>query len=528
MSIKGYLCLVLHAHLPFVRHPEYDDFLEEDWLYEAITETYIPLIEMMESLVNDGINFRLTMSLTPTLCAMFTDSLLQSRYIKYIIKLMELSEKEVIRLKNQSPFYETALMYRDKFKKAYSIFEEKYDRNLLKAFSLLQETGKLEIITSGASHGFLPLFLNPRSRRAQIRISTKDFTNKLGIKPKGMWLPECAYLPGDDYFMKEEGIRYFFTDTHGILYGTPRPRYAVFAPIYCPSGVAAFGRDVESSLQVWSAQIGYPGDYRYREFYRDTGFDLDYEYIKPYLHSDGIRRNVGIKYYKITGKVPLAKKQPYIYSEAIKTASTHAGNFMFNREKQIEYLYETLKKKPIIVAPYDAELFGHWWYEGPDFLNFLFRKIHYDQKTIRVITPSEYLNENPVNQVITPSLSSWGNKGYFEVWLNGNNDWIYRHLHKMADRMEEIADRNPRSTGLKKRALNQLARELLLAQSSDWAFIMSTQTMAPYAIRRTQQHIWHFNQLYEQIKNNKIDGKWLEYLEWKNNIFPDMDYRVYL
>ena len=184
--------------------------------------------------------------------------------------------------------------------------------------------------------------------------------------------------------MKEEGIRYFMVDTHGILHGTPRPKYGVFAPVYCKSGVAAFGRDMESSKAVWSAVEGYPGDYNYREFYRDIGFDLDYDYIRPYIHVDGTRINTGIKYHRITGSVDLAFKQPYVRQWAMDKAAEHAGNFMFNREKQIEHLYGYLGKKPIIVSPYDAELFGHWWYEGPEWLNFLMRKIHYDQKTIKL------------------------------------------------------------------------------------------------------------------------------------------------
>jgi len=525
---KGYLCLVLHAHLPFVRHPEHEDFLEEDWLYEALTETYVPLVGVFDKLINDGVDFRLTFSISPTLAAMFSDPLLQQRYLHHLYKLIELTDKEQVRVKNHPEFHEAARMYYDKLRETRFIFEEKYNGNLLNAFRKFQDLGKIEVITSCATHGFLPLMISRRAVRAQVRIAVRDYQLKFGRRPKGIWLSECAYNPGDDEILKEEELRFFFLDTHGIIYGTPRPRYAVFAPVYCPSGVAAFGRDVESSLQVWSSETGYPGDFRYREFYRDVGYDLDYDYIRPYLHSDGIRRNVGIKYYKITGKVGLGEKEPYRPKEGLEVAAEHAGNFMFNREKQVEYLYDFMGRKPIIVAPYDAELFGHWWYEGPDFLNFLFRKIYYDQTTLRPINPSEYLNENPRNQVITPSMSSWGDKGYNEVWLNGNNDWIYRHLHKATERMLEIAEGNPQARGLKRRALNQAARELLLAQASDWAFIMTTGRMVEYAEKRTRNHIHHFNRLYEEIKNNGIDENHLNDLEYRDNVFPEMDYRAYL
>ncbi|HUI67253.1 MAG TPA: 1,4-alpha-glucan branching protein domain-containing protein [Nitrospirota bacterium] len=523
---KGYLALVLHSHLPFVRHPEYDQFLEEDWLYEAITETYIPLINVFDGLVNDGVDFRITMSLTPTLIAMLTDPLLQHRYIRHISKLIELAEKEIDRTKNQPEFNPIARMYLEMFRNARSVFEEKYGRNLVSAFKKFQDLGKLEIITCGATHGFLPLMVNPKAVRAQIMLAVQHHEKHLGRAPKGIWLPECGYYEGLDEILKEAGIRYFFTDSHGIFHASPRPKYGVYAPIYCRSGVAAFGRDIESSKQVWSSIEGYPGDYNYREFYRDVGFDLDYDYIRPYIHPDGVRVNLGIKYYKITGTSN--HKDPYIRQWALERAAAHAGNFLFNREKQVEWLSGILNdRKPIIVAPYDAELYGHWWFEGPDWINFLLRKAAFDQKTVRMITAPEYLAENPRCQIAAPSTSSWGYKGYAEVWLDGSNDWIYRHLHKAADRMVELAQSYAGAQGLLRRALNQAARELLLAQSSDWAFILKTGSHVEYAVKRTKEHVLRFTKLYDDIKTNHIDEGWLGDIEYKDNLFPDIDYAVY-
>jgi len=525
---KGYLALVLHAHLPYVRHPEHEDFLEEDWFYEAITETYIPLLKVFEGLVNDGVDFRLTMSLTPTLASMMTDPLLQERYLLHLDKLIELSYREMDRTRWQPEFHELAKMYNQEFIQSRAVFESKYGRNLVSAFKKFQDLGKLEIITCASTHGFLPLMeINPNAVRAQVRIAVAHYEKLFGRRPRGIWLPECAYQPGHDEILKEEGIRYFMVDTHGILHGTPRPKYGVFAPVYCKSGVAAFGRDMESSKAVWSAVEGYPGDNNYREFYRDIGFDLDYDYIRPYIHVDGTRINTGIKYHRITGRVDLAFKQPYVRQWAIDKAAEQAGNFMFNREKQIEHLFGYLDKKPIIISPYDAELFGHWWYEGPEWLNFLMRKIHYDQKVIKLITPSEYLDWFPRNQIVTPSMSSWGWKGYSEVWLEGSNDWIYRHLHKAADRMVELAQAYSNTDGVLRRALNQAARELLLAQSSDWAFIFKTGTSPSYAYKRTKDHLERFTKLYDSIKSSSIDVPWLADIEYKDNIFPDIDYRVY-
>ena len=523
---KGYLSLVLHGHLPFVRHPEHEAFLEEDWLYEAITETYLPLIWVFEKLIDDRVDFRLTMTLSPSLISMLSDELLQGRYIRHINKLIELSDKEVYRTKTDAQFNNLAHMYRNNFSRCRDTFE-KYQRNIVMAFKNFQDLGKLEIITCGATHGYFPLMdVCRESVRAQVKVAVSHYESVFGRKPRGIWLPECGYYPGHDEILKEAGIRYFFTDSHGILHGSPRPKYGVFAPVYCKgSQVACFGRDLESSKQVWSSIEGYPGDYNYREFYRDIGFDLDYDYIKPYIHPDGVRINTGIKYYRITGTGN--HKEPYVADWAREKAADHAGNFMFNRQKQVEYLYDLMQKKPLIISPYDAELYGHWWYEGPEWLNFLIRKIACDQDTIRMITPSEYLDENPRNQVITPSMSSWGYKGYSEMWLQGSNDWIYRHLHAASDRMTELTRSHPNINGVTKRALNQALRELLLAQSSDWAFILGTGTHTDYAIKRTKDHLLRFNRLYDQIKTNSVDQNWLSDIEYKDNIFPNIDYKVH-
>ncbi|NLZ43760.1 MAG: DUF1957 domain-containing protein [Clostridia bacterium] len=522
---KGYLALVLHAHLPYIRHPEHERFLEEDWLYEAITETYIPLLRVFERLAEDGVKYRLTVSLTPTLAAMFSDPLLQDRYLRHIERLIELAEKEVARTSWLPEFHALARMYLEIFTTSRWYFLERCGKNLINPFRKLQEEGFLEIITCGATHGYLPLMLHREGVRAQVHYATEYHTRLFGRPPRGIWLPECGYNPGDDEILRDYGLRFFFTDAHGVLHASPRPKYGVFAPVYCPSGVAAFGRDLESSKQVWSAREGYPGDYDYREFYRDIGFDLEYDYIRPYIHPNGTRINTGIKYYRVTG--PTHDKQPYIPAHAREKAAIHAGNFMFNRTKQIEYLASILDRRPIVVSPYDAELFGHWWFEGPQWLDFLIRKIYYDQKEIKLITPGDYLEIYPKNQVSLPSLSSWGYKGFNEVWLEGSNDWIYRHLHQITRRMTELARSFPDASGNLRRALNQAAREVLLAQSSDWAFIMKTGTTVEYAVKRTKDHIGRFLRLYDEIISGRINEDFLRDLEEKDNLFPDLDYRVY-
>jgi 1,4-alpha-glucan branching enzyme len=525
----GYLALVLHAHLPFVRHPEAPNFtvMEEDWFFEAITETYVPLLLVFERLLRDGIDFRITLSMSPTLLAMLTDDLLKERYAQKIDKLIELSEREVDRTgRSDWSFHHLAQMYRHRFHEIRDCWR-RYDGDLVRAFRAIQDAGKIEVITCTATHPFFPLLdRNWAAFRAQVNTAASLYEKLFGRRTQGMWLGECGYVPGIDELLREEGIRYFFVDTHGVLFSEPRPIYGVHAPIYCRSGVAAFGRDVESSRQVWSSKEGYPGDPNYRDFYRDVGFDLSADYIGPYIHPDGYRMFTGVKYFSITHE-KLHDKRPYDPHVAYLRAAEHAGNFLLNREKQVESLRANMDRKPIVVSPYDAELFGHWWYEGPMFLELLFRKMQYDQAMLAPVTPSGYLNEYPTNQVATPCMSSWGEKGYGEFWCNDTNAWVYRHLHKMAERMVELAQKYPVAEGAKLRALKQAAREVMLAQGSDWAFIMKTGSMVPYATKRTNEHITRFDRLYKDLLVDTVDEPYLAEIERRDNLFPDVDYRVY-
>ena len=523
--MPGYLSLVLHAHLPFVRHPEHERFLEENWLFEAITETYVPLLQMLERWRQDAMDAPLTLTLTPTLCSMLLDPLLQHRYARHLDELIELAEKEILRTHWEAPFHELAQFYCLRFK-AIRDFYRAHGGNLVGAFRQFQDLGRLEIITSAATHALLPLLAShPPSLRAQILTGRDHYRACFGRDPRGIWLPECAYAEGVETVLKEANIRWFITDTHGILYARPRPRYAIFAPVITPNGVAAFGRDLDSAKQVWSRSEGYPGDFRYRDFYRDIGFDLDFDYVKPYLPSSQHRGFTGIKYYRVSGGS--GEKQVYDRNAAIRAADEHAGNFLAARIAQMERAAAILDRPPIVISPYDAELFGHWWYEGPEFLDYFMRKAYYDQKTFVLSTPERYLQRHPRNTVAMPAASSWGEAGYWGVWLNEKNEWIYPHLNIAQDRMTDLARRFPHPDALQDRALKQAARELLLAQASDWPFILRTGTSPEYARRRVKDHLLRFSKIYEQLGNSKVDEPWLENVEAKDNIFPEVNFRYW-
>ena len=523
--MSSHLALILHAHLPFVRHPEHEHFLEEDWLFEAITETYIPLLQMMQRLGNDNVPFKLTMSLTPTLCAMLQDELLRERYVRHLDLLIDLAARERERNRDQPELAELSDFYFELFSASRHFFVDEWKCDLLAAFRQLRDAGALDIIGCAATHGLLPLIQqqSTAAARAQVLIGRDAYVDLFHVDPTGSWLPECAFAPGVEMILQEANVRWFVLDAHGLLFGNPQPRHAIYAPCYTPAGPAAFARDRDSSRQVWSAEEGYPGDPAYREFYRDVGFDLPLEHLGPVAR--GIRKFSGVKYHRITGGK--TDKQLYDRAEAEKAADAHAAHFLEQRRIQFRQL-AGVDVDPIVVAPFDAELFGHWWFEGPRFLELFIRKAAFDQREFRLTTPGEYLATHPTQQTIEPAASSWGDKGHLEVWIDKNNSWIYPHLHVAAARITKLANAHQTDASeLDDRVLKQLARELLLAQSSDWAFLMRTGTAREYATQRTIDHLNRFNKLHDQFGAGQLDEKFLADCEWRDNLFPNLNWKYY-
>ncbi|MGR9071750.1 MAG: glycoside hydrolase family 57 protein [Gammaproteobacteria bacterium] len=523
---KGYLCIILHAHLPFVRHPEHESFFEENWLFEAITECYVPLVNVLDRLFAEGIDYRLTISFSPPLLSMLRDEFLQTRYLSYLGKLIELSEKEIERTRNQPEHHNLARLYRRFFGKTLETYRDLYRCDLPAAFKKHQDAGKLELITSAATHGFLPLLsISETAVSNQIRIGVETFTSNLGCAPAGFWLPECGYYPGLEKVLNNAGIKYFFTEAHGVLHASRRPRHGVYAPLDCGNGVAAFARDPDSSHQVWSSHHGYPGDYDYREFYSDIGFELDLDYISPYILDEKIRINTGIKYHRVTGGD--SPKEIYRPEKAREKARLHARDFIDKNLQKIARLAGEMDRPPVVVAPFDAELFGHWWFEGPLWLEHVLRLAAENREHIEAVSCSDYLSRIPTLQMATPSASTWGEQGYSSYWLNETNDWIYPLLHKAGANMEKLAYdfKNNTLDSLQERALNQAARSLLLAQASDWPFIMKSGTTIEYAKKRITDHLSRFNYLQDSLRKNRIDERYLIALEVMDNIFPDIDFR---
>jgi len=532
---KGCWALVLHQHLPFVRHPEYDVSLEEQWFFEAVASVYTQLLHRLWKLARDRVDFRLTVSLTPPLLSMMQDPLLKMRAARHIDTCLALARREAEN-SHGKPWHDTAWQTVHRFEVAKEVFEA-YSGDLTRGYRDFQDAGKLEIITCPATHMILPLFSHlPETVRAQIQTACRQYERVFGRWPRGMWLAENAFTPGLDEALAAEGIQWFLLNDKAVLEGDTRPFFGASEPVVTPAGLAAFPVDPHTRDRIWSREAGYPGHPNYKEWYRDLGYEADWDYLPSYFRTANVRRNTGIKYYRITGKkVDLGDKAYYVPAWAEETVHEQAGQFVFERGAQANHdRNRSGGRTGCRVSAYDAELYGHWWEEGPAFLESVFRKMLYDQSEVRPVTPGEYLSEQPHHQQLVPNAGSWGKGDYFQTWVEERayqpNVWVFRHLYRLSSRMSDLATRHrDEHDPLRRRALNQAARELFLAGASDWGFLISTGQAVRYSELQIIRHVDRAKELMRQVEAGRVEESYLALLEDADTIFPlaDMDYRVF-
>ncbi|MGI9114395.1 MAG: DUF1957 domain-containing protein [Chthoniobacterales bacterium] len=513
---KGSLALVLHAHLPFVRHPEQEQCAQERWLFEAITESYVPLLRTMQRLCREHVPFKLTLSVSPTLGSMLSDGLLRRRYLRHLESLIALAERECER--SDSGLLPLSRWYRQFFAETQRTFVEEWNCDLLAVIRQLCDDGALELIATAATHAILPILQQtPASARAQIAIGCDFYRDTFGGEPAGFWLPECAYAPGIDRLLQAQNIRWFVVDSHALELARPPARFGAQSPCFTPAGPAGFARDARASRQIWDAKSGYPGDGTYRDFYCDIGFDLTAEELAPLPHAPG--QFTGVKYYRVTGGD--GAKQFYEPAVAEESARGHAHHFV---EQCIATLQNAGGEQPILIAPFDAELFGHWWFEGPVFLEQVARIAA--AKGLPLSTPSDFLRSDPPLQIVQPAASSWGDGGFLDTWLDEKCAWIYPQLFAANQRMTALANAHAHHLSREQeRILAQLSRELLLAQASDWPFHIRNGTGAEYAGRRVRDHVARFHRLAAMLENGDADLDFLAQCEERDNLLPHLEWR---
>ena len=529
---QGCWALVLHMHLPFVRHLEHEVALEEQWLFEAMTSCYTQFLNMFWNLERDKIDFRIAVSISPPLITMLSDPALQNRYRTFLKESIDLAQRELDAHRGKT-FQHTLEVILERLHTAKRVFEA-YNGNILNGFRDFQNLEKVEILACAGTHPILPFLLHyPEAVRGHIQLACRQYERTFGRWPRGMWLPENAYVPGLDKLLADEGIKWTLVNSTGLTRGNTRNWYNTARPVVTHNNLAIFGIDEDTRSQVWSREAGYPGDGRYKEWYRDLGYDADWNYLPPYWRVANVRRNTGLKYYRITSKTtPGHQKQPYCPEWAQQAVVEQAAQFVCHRGTQASYLRNKNNIAPMVVSAYDAELFGHWWEEGPQWIEMVFRKMCCDQGVVRPVTPGEFLAEQPRHQLLTPGMSTWGAKATFETWLDGRqfqpNTWVHRHLLRLTEELIALATDRRTAQGLERRALNQAAREVMLAQASDWTFLISMGQSTRYAEVRLIKHIGRARELLRQIAAREINLRYVATLESADTLLgDDMDYRVF-
>lgn len=525
----SHLILALHGHLPFIHHPEHDRFLEEDWLFEGVADCYLPLLQMLDGWERDGVNASFTLGLSPPLLTMLDTPLLRERTVRALGARVSLASRYLSTLSADHEFRAAVQFSLEENGRALDRFEAA-KRDLPAAFAHHHHAGRVELMSCGATHGLMPVLLDEASLEAQVNEAVKTHRRILGFAPRGMWLPECGVTPMAFPILARHGIVFTFVEDRAVRFAWPPPVHDVYRPLFTPEGVATFPRDPVAAKEVWSAEEGYPGDFRYREFYKDLGFEAPDDMLDDvHREGTGAKKQLGVKLHRITGKVDLAEKKPYVPADAAAATRDHGDHFAMRRVEEVKAIVDAAKAagdayEPCITTTFDAELFGHWWHEGPAFLDRALRTLaaHKDPHAPRPVSAYRYLEEMPTQQVSRPAVSSWGDASAFKVWVNQKNDWMWRKVFDARFRLSNALGKDAVDTRMR-RAMKQATREVMLAQSSDWPFILTMGTQTGYATRRPLTHLTRAHRLLHMIESGQIDDADLAQLEERDRIFPDVD-----
>ena len=504
MSDKSFT-LVLHSHIPYVlAHGSWPHGM--DWLYEAAAETYLPLLDVFERLAAEGIPARTNVSFTPVLMEQLKDPGFITGFDEYLRMKIEIArrDRDYFDRTGNTALRPLTDFWENWYRKVLEDFHGRCHGDIIDGFRSLQDRGQIEVLTSGATHGYFPLLSRDESVRQQVRQGRHTYRRHFGREPRGFWIPECAYRPGYvwknplgdgepyarlgvDEVLGQEGLGYFFVDSHLLKGGEAKGVYldrfpglkllwekfrdaykpaeelandAYSAYLAHPSHVPFFARDDISGSQVWSRHMGYPGDGGYLEFHKK--------------HFPG-----GMRYWKITsGDADLGLKEPYDPASIRERLEGHAGHF-------VSVLEGTLagRASGSIVALYDTELFGHWWFEGPEWLYHVIKKL--SKSPIAPMTAAGVLDALPPRTVISLPEGSWGQGGFHWIWLNDDTSWIWKKIYRIE---QAAAALEPRLARLDRRLLRQFYREKFLLESSDWPFLISTWSARDYAENRAAEH----------------------------------------
>jgi 1,4-alpha-glucan branching enzyme len=546
----GACVFVLQGHVPYTR--QIGRWLPgENWLHEAIAETYIPLFSTLSDLAEHEVPARLTLSITPVLAEQLSDPLVAQHFESYLLERAERAARDVSRFERAGDLHAGYLAhwYEDFYNRTLAVFRGRFNRDLIGAARRLQDSGHLEIAASAATHPYLPLLSRDSSIAAQLSTGVRAYRRAFRDNPTVVWLPECGYRPGGigaegaarpgiEELLAQLGLSLFFAETHAIMGGRPvgkamndvvgpyasvPKRYLVPAPASLPSSerttfqpyrvgqsnVSVLGRNTRSGLQVWSVAHGYPGDFDYREPDRRDGLS-------------------GLRYWRVTGaRIDLTAKDWYHPDWAEGKISIHADHFARVVEDVLREYHERTGQFGVLATICDAALFGSWWFEGVRWLGEVLARLARSE-TVELCTSSGYVEAHPPTESVSLPESSWGMGGKHFTWDNVDTHWMWPIVHAAEARMERLAADHRRAEGPLHDVLSQAARELLLLQSSDWPFLITTGQAAEYAIERFREHAERFDRLATVAERGPLDesARRLAADLWeRDKVFADVDYR---
>ncbi|MBI4533832.1 MAG: DUF1957 domain-containing protein [Candidatus Melainabacteria bacterium] len=542
MSVGSFV-FMLHSHLPYYRKAGMWPFGEESF-YECMAESYIPLLNAISELYDEGIKAKLTVGITPILAEQMADEHLNRGFKQFIEGRIQAAKDDELRYgpRGNSPnptFLHLARFYLSWFQQILDDHQTRWGGNILGGYRKFQDLGAIEITTSGATHAFSPLLATDSSLKCQFKTAVDAYKHHFGRHPKGAWLPECAYRPksstraGVEKWLYKAGLKYFFTESFAIAGGQTVELRRDFGPYgsiaYLPVAarpetgldtfeayylqdypVAVMGRHEQAGYQVWSAEYGYPGDGNYREFHKKDD-------------------RSGLHYWRLTSKsTDLGSKDIYSPEAASVRVRENSDHYVGLIQQLLTDHLKSTGQPGLIMVSFDTELFGHWWFEGITWIKEVIRKLR-TYTAVTVQTASEYLEQCPPKRAIELPESSWGSGGHWQVWLNSQTEWMWPIIHEAEHSMEYLAkdyqDVDGRLVG---RALRQAARELLLLQSSDWPFLVTTGQAKQYAIERFKTHQGRFNELKAMVLSGAVDERKLKEIEDVDNCFPEICYKCFL
>lgn len=533
------LVLLLNANQEYIRHLQEEDVKkyapEINRLFEAVTDTYMPLLWMFEKLEEDMIPFRIQMVLPPVLCTLLEDTVVQAQYVEWLTRAELFCTKEVKRVSKNKKVQDLAQKRLEHIQKCRADFTERYGMRLVPQFAEHQKNGSLEIMATTGTSLFMPFYKEMKEiLSAQVETGLLAYKHFFGEIPDGFWLPDLGYAEGVESIVRAYGINYTVLDPRSTMLAKELPEDGIFYPCRFYNSLAAFTAKKIADKVLFDEDDGYAVNPVYRNENRDAAFDLPAKDIVPFIDNGTSRYASGCKYFNKSDDsqddysvIPENESEIYNPEEALAQVQKDAEDFITRMNEELDAASKVAVNTDFVSETVVINLddLRHNWSEGILWIDSLFRMA---DKADFEFTSCRYLLKNQYNlQKITPYYASNLGAGYGENLLSNKNSWMMRYVMKASERMVDLADRFPTDTGLKARLLDLAAKELMIAQDSGWAKMLDEDISPEYVKKVFTESIHAFTMVFDSLGSNTVSTEWLTNLEAEHPLFPWMNYRIF-